>query len=251
MSRHMQLAPCHAKRCWALFGANSMAAKGFRFAAWVAVGALCMGTAAHAQTASSPANGPAAETAPAGEHVLPPVVVRPEDRSPVQGDDRGGPVASPGGELGERSAAYPNLGEQLFGQGELTGLDSITRGERSIFDLPAAGMIVDRQTIREKQPTDMARALENEVGVMVQQTARGQASPFIRGLTGQQVLILVDGIRMNNSVYRIGANQYFNLIDPGQVERISYPPCSWNSLASQAPRPPQPIHPNLILRPEI
>lgn len=179
-----------------------------------------MGTAAHAQTASSPANGPAAETAPAGEHVLPPVVVRPEDRSPVQGDDRGGPVASPGGELGERSAAYPNLGEQLFGQGELTGLDSITRGERSIFDLPAAGMIVDRQTIREKQPTDMARALENEVGVMVQQTARGQASPFIRGLTGQQVLILVDGIRMNNSVYRIGANQYFNLIDPGQVERI-------------------------------
>src|SRR5690606_14167326 len=62
--------------------------------------------------------------------------------------------------------------------------------------------------------------LQNEVGVLIQQTGRGQASPFLRGLTGQQILILVDGVRLNTSIVRPGPNQYFNTIDPGQIERI-------------------------------
>ncbi len=66
----------------------------------------------------------------------------------------------------------------------------------------------------------MFHALQNEVGVLMQRTAIGQASPFVRGLTGQQVLILVDGIRLNNSFFRRGPNQYFNTIDPGMVDHI-------------------------------
>jgi outer membrane receptor protein involved in Fe transport len=197
-----------------------MVAKGLRHTALIALGTLCIFTAGYAQTEPAPTNAPAGGTAQGGEQVLPPVVVRPEERNAARGGAGGGPAATPGTELGGRSAAYPGLGEQLFGKGELTGLDSITRGESSLFDIPAAGSIIDRQTIREKLPSDMAQTMQNEVGVMVQQTARGQASPFIRGLTGQQVLILVDGIRMNNAIFRAGPNQYFNLIDPGQVERI-------------------------------
>ncbi|MEO1618128.1 MAG: TonB-dependent receptor, partial [Planctomycetota bacterium] len=55
---------------------------------------------------------------------------------------------------------------------------------------------------------------------LIQSTAAGQASPFVRGLTGQQVLILVDGIRLNNSITRRGPNQYFNTIDPGMIDHI-------------------------------
>jgi outer membrane receptor protein involved in Fe transport len=111
--------------------------------------------------------------------------------------------------------SYPSLSGQIF-----EGLDSVTRRPTSVFRDPSEITIIDRQQLDERMPQDMFQALEREVGVLMQRTARGQASPFLRGLTGQQVLILVDGIRLNNSTFRAGANQYFNTIDPGQVERI-------------------------------
>ena len=97
-----------------------------------------------------------------------------------------------------------------------------TRGApgRSIQEDPRAIESVGPQQINEANATDVAGLLERTTGVLMQRTGRGQSSPFIRGLTGQQVLILVDGIRMSNATFRAGPNQYFNTIDPNMVERI-------------------------------
>ena len=146
------------------------------------------------------------------EPELPPVIVRPPEE-PAE-------TAAPPPDPYDLPLSYPTLAGQMFGASEAVGLDSAVRGEKSLFDLPSLGTVIDRQLIAEKQPADMARLLQNEVGILVQQTARGQASPFVRGLTGQEVLILIDGVRLNNSIFRFGPNQYFNLIDPGQVERV-------------------------------
>ncbi len=120
------------------------------------------------------------------------------------------------------SLNFPNLSDMEFGQssGPFGQNSGILRSEKSIFDTSSAASIRSRQEIAERQAPDMFHALQNEVGVLMQSTAAGQASPFVRGLTGQQVLILVDGIRLNNSVTRRGPNQYFNTIDPGMIDRI-------------------------------
>lgn len=93
-------------------------------------------------------------------------------------------------------------------------------GLLSNFENPRAIETVSSQDLLERAPTDMGDALEQTTGVMIQRTGRGQSSPFIRGLTGQQVLILVDGVRMTNATFRAGPNQYFNLIDPAMVDHV-------------------------------
>ncbi len=151
------------------------------------------------------------------ERTLPPVVVEPPERAAA-----GVAVAPSSARAVDWSLGSPSLTDLRFGQttGPFGASTGILRGRQSLFDTPAAGSIRTRREIDERQAPDMFHALQNEVGVLLQSTAAGQASPFMRGLTGQQVLILVDGIRLNNSIVRRGPNQYFNTIDPGMVDRI-------------------------------
>lgn len=48
---------------------------------------------------------------------------------------------------------------------------------------------------------------------MSQKTANGQGSPYFRGFTGFRNLMLIDGVRLNNSVFRDGPNQYWSTVD--------------------------------------
>jgi outer membrane receptor protein involved in Fe transport len=83
-----------------------------------------------------------------------------------------------------------------------------------------AGSRVDRRELSENQPRSAPDALRYEPGVYVQQTGHGQGSPFVRGRTGQQVLLLVDGVRLNNSTFRQGPNQYFFTVDARSIHSI-------------------------------
>src|SRR6056297_3309656 len=133
----------------------------------------------------------------------------------------GSPAASAAPSGASAESRFPDLGALELGQaGPFAANTGILRGGKSLFETPAAASIRTREEIEARQAPDMFHALQNEVGVLMQSTAAGQASPFMRGLTGQQVLILVDGIRLNNSIFRRGPNQYFNTIDPGMVDHI-------------------------------
>ncbi len=80
--------------------------------------------------------------------------------------------------------------------------------------------ILDADRIAERPLPTLGNALEGETGVLVQQTSTAQVSPFLRGLTGYQVLNLLDGIRFNNSTFRSGPNQYLAYVEPSQAQRI-------------------------------
>lgn len=63
-------------------------------------------------------------------------------------------------------------------------------------------------------------ALMGSSGVFVQKTNHGGGSAFIRGLTGNQTLLMLDGVRINNATFRYGPNQYLNNIDLYTISQI-------------------------------
>jgi hemoglobin/transferrin/lactoferrin receptor protein len=80
--------------------------------------------------------------------------------------------------------------------------------------------VFDSKFLAENTRRTLPEVLQLTPGVLVQKTAHGHGSPFIRGFTGRQNLLLVDGIRINNSTFRSGPVQYWNTVDPLALDRI-------------------------------
>jgi hemoglobin/transferrin/lactoferrin receptor protein len=87
-------------------------------------------------------------------------------------------------------------------------------------DAPYSLEILTAKKMEQRFVRSLPEALAELPGVMVQKTANGQGSPYLRGFTGYRTLALIDGIRYNNSVYRDGPNEYFSLIDFHTLDRI-------------------------------
>ena len=97
---------------------------------------------------------------------------------------------------------------------------SSQRKSTALLQVPYLVEKTSAKTISTYQPRTTPEALIGLNGVFVQKTNHGGGSPFVRGLTGNQVLMLVDGIRLNNSTFRYGPNQYLNTIDPFSIGHI-------------------------------
>ncbi len=96
-----------------------------------------------------------------------------------------------------------------------------SREERDSFDEPATVESVGYDDITtRKKVGNLVDTFGEMAAVSVQKTAQGQGSPFIRGFTGFQNLLLIDGVRFNNSILRSGPNQSWATIDPLTSSRI-------------------------------
>ena len=74
----------------------------------------------------------------------------------------------------------------------------------------------------------MAEVLSNSGTVLVQKSQGGGGSPIIRGFEASRVLLMVDGIRMNNAIYRAGHLQNIITVDPNALQQVDvlYGPAS-------------------------
>jgi hemoglobin/transferrin/lactoferrin receptor protein len=99
-----------------------------------------------------------------------------------------------------------------------------TRSGEDPMKVPAQVRTLGQEQLQERQVRTLPEALREIPGVNVQKTANGQGSPFIRGFTGFRNLLLIDGIRFNNSIFREGPNQYWNTIDSYAIDRMELVP---------------------------
>lgn len=95
-----------------------------------------------------------------------------------------------------------------------------SRREQRPFESPRAITIVTAEDLARRNYRSTPDALQDAAGIFLQQTNDGGGAPILRGLIGNQVLLLVDGVRLNNAIYRLGPNQYLNTLDIHQIERI-------------------------------
>lgn len=95
-----------------------------------------------------------------------------------------------------------------------------TRLGADLFEQPYAQHQVTRAALDEDNRRTLSDAIDRAPGVWTQRTAGNQASPYIRGLTGQQTLLLFDGVRLNNALFRPGPNQYAAMVPEEAVGRV-------------------------------
>ena len=103
---------------------------------------------------------------------------------------------------------------------ELEEITVISHVEKDTFRTPNAVSVIDRAQIERMNAPTTPRILRETEGVWAQQTTVGQGSPLLRGLTGYQAFLAIDGVRLNNSTFRSGPNQYLATISPDNLDRV-------------------------------
>jgi len=96
---------------------------------------------------------------------------------------------------------------------------SANRTEEKKSDVPYSISVIDSKDVAFGNPQNTGDALSNTGQVFVQRSQMGGSSPVIRGFEASRVLMVVDGVRMNNAIYRAGHLQDCITVDQNMLER--------------------------------
>ena len=97
---------------------------------------------------------------------------------------------------------------------------SANRVQERKADIPQQIDVLTARQIRLQNPATTADALLNTGWVFVQKSQLGGGSPVLRGFEANKVLLVVDGVRLNNAIYRAGHLQNILSIDANSLERV-------------------------------
>ncbi len=95
---------------------------------------------------------------------------------------------------------------------------SISKWEQQRKDIPHKIIALDARGIAFANPQTSADLLQNSGKVFVQKSQLGGGSPMIRGFATNRLLLTVDGVRMNNAIFRGGNIQNVISIDPYSIK---------------------------------
>lgn len=95
---------------------------------------------------------------------------------------------------------------------------SASKFEQNKRDIPQAIVSISDSDIALVNPQTSADLLENTGNIYIQKSQLGGGSPMIRGFSTNRLLITVDGVRMNNAIFRGGNLQNVISVDPLSIK---------------------------------
>ena len=95
---------------------------------------------------------------------------------------------------------------------------STIKWEQLKKEVPNKIVSISEKKIKFENPQTTADLLNTSNEVFVQKSQMGGGSPMIRGFASNSVLLVIDGVRMNNAIYRSGNLQNVITLDPNTIE---------------------------------
>ena len=95
---------------------------------------------------------------------------------------------------------------------------SVNKWEQKLNEVPNKIAKITSRDVRLQNPQTAADLLALTGEVFIQKSQMGGGSPMIRGFSTNRVMIVVDGVRMNNAIYRSGNLQNVISLDALSTE---------------------------------
>lgn len=93
-------------------------------------------------------------------------------------------------------------------------------GDENLKTTAEKRIVLHQKEIERLNTQTTADLLEKRAGINVQKSQMGGGSPVIRGFEANRVLIVVDGVRLNNAIYRGGHLQNIITVDNSSLEKV-------------------------------
>lgn len=97
---------------------------------------------------------------------------------------------------------------------------SVSNWAQSQRKVPQKVLVLSKKSLSMRAPQTAADLLQQSGQVYVQKSQLGGGSPMIRGFSANRLLLAIDGVRMNNAIFRSGNLQNSLSIDPFALERV-------------------------------
>jgi len=91
---------------------------------------------------------------------------------------------------------------------------SVSKWRQYKSQVPQKIRVINRKSMELQQPQTAADLLQQSGNVFVQKSQLGGGSPMIRGFAANRLLLVFDGVRMNNAIFRSGNLQNVIAVDP-------------------------------------
>ena len=111
-----------------------------------------------------------------------------------------------------------SLEKSYFDVGEV--VISATRWKQQRKDIPQKISKISTKDFQLLNPQTSADLLATSGDVYIQKSQQGGGSPMIRGFSTNRLLYAVDGVRMNNAIFRSGNLQNVLSLDPFTMESV-------------------------------